>query len=140
MLLNSYFIESHSLIVEIINGEVTLDSLIELRLLEIERGWIRPGVNSLGIFHRISTAITHSEVLAFAEWTKTNLTALAGSKTALIVDTPITTAFSQIVASNVSDIRAMRTFSTLSSAANWLGVPVQSILEAVPEAGDFNRK
>lgn len=133
----SQFLHDHQLIIQVVRENITIDGMIAARQHEIDMGWVRKGCNSLIVLQTETTDITPADLRTYTEWSKEHLPELSGSKTAIVANSPRPTALSLLLQTTIAGIRQMQVFSSLTSAAGWLGVPVAEITKAVPETREF---
>lgn len=133
----SRFLFEYQLIIQVVSENITIDGMIAARQYEIDQGWIKKGCNSLIVLQSEAADIRPADLRDYTAWSTENLAELSGSKTAIVVNSPLPTALSLLLKSTIAGIRNMHVFSSLTSAAEWLCVPVGAITEAAPETRMF---
>lgn len=133
----SLFLPDHRLILEVVQGTITAESLIATRAAEKEKGWIQPDTNTLVFGLADAIDLSLAELGEYVEWSRIHLSEIEDSKVAIVARSAIETAVAMMLRQATAGIRTMQVFSTLDGACKWLDIPTEVVLKAFPEAKRF---
>lgn len=124
----TFYLETHRLIIEVVHDPINVDLMISLKQKHLAAGWIQPNTNLLVSIHTDIVELKRQHYDDYLEWASQHLTALIGSKVAVVVNSPLLSALNTILKERFSDSRNMEIFTTLRAAATWLNVPKEEII------------
>lgn len=125
-----------NLIVDIVDGEATVDEVIDLKAHSVKAGLVNEDTRVLAIVIG-DTKILLDESRRFAQRLMAELPEYNGTRTAIQSYFPNTTARNMILARDIAESQMIGVFSTIESAIDWLGLDREELLQEIPAVSDY---
>ena len=113
--------------IEVFTGEIDADDIRAMKVEETERGWISSRVRTLVDLRGLTAPLRPGDVRGYVEWSRQSNQAQRGARVALVASDQVVTALALLFENGMGDQRAIRVFSTVESALQWLELPVGEV-------------
>lgn len=135
----SYYSHRLNLVLEILDGPVTLDGILALKAMPVRKGFVKEGTRILA-FVEAEHPVTPTDLRDFGPRLLAELPEYAGTRTAVVTEkigpTTGVTKLSREIAQN----QTIGVFTTVQRAFSFLGLSSSEVLEEIPEARESIRR
>jgi len=129
-------VPEQNLVIERFRGRLKAADLYAMKNEEIERGLLNPTMRTITDVRGCEVTLTPAEIVEFAAWHRERASAQAGSLAVIIASGSLPTALSMLAARRMQSENNMSVYSTPRAALSALGLTVDDVVHAWPEARD----